>query len=158
MDKKWISAAAVTLAVVIVVAAGAYLLGFRRASFRTSQPFSPSSAVPSASVSVSPTPVPGKSPVTGVQKTPELFGISGQIDCLPSRGNGSQTAECAIGLRSNAGDYYGLLGLAQEDIVSGKWTTGVRVVVIGDLQPAPGSKYAVAGTISIRTIALYAGR
>jgi hypothetical protein len=79
--------------------------------------------------------------------------VKGELVCLPHKDTGGpQTQECAIGLKSDDGSYYGLMGLAQEDIVSGKWTIGVRAVVTGELTSVPDSKYAIAGSISIRKI------
>ncbi|OGY97859.1 MAG: hypothetical protein A2855_02180 [Candidatus Liptonbacteria bacterium RIFCSPHIGHO2_01_FULL_57_28] len=78
--------------------------------------------------------------------------VRGMIDCLPHKGDGPTTAECAIGLKGDDGKYYGLLGLSQEDIVSGKWTTGVRVLISGTLAAAPESNYDIAGSITVRKI------
>lgn len=78
--------------------------------------------------------------------------VRGEIVCLPHKSNVPQTQECAVGLRSDEGRHYGLIGLAQEDIVSGKWTTGVRALVSGTLAVAPESKYDIVGSISIEKI------
>lgn len=79
--------------------------------------------------------------------------ISGEIDCLPHKGSGERTLECAYGLRSDDGNHYGLEGLSQEDLMTGKVSVGRVVEVRGWFRPAlPSEKYDIAGTIEIDSL------
>ncbi|MBU1130917.1 hypothetical protein KJ840_02180 [Patescibacteria group bacterium] len=76
--------------------------------------------------------------------------IEGQIDCLPHRDTGGgQTLECAFGLQGKDGMYYGLQGLNQQDLISGKIAPGKKVVITGIFTPSKDSKYNTIGTIEV---------
>lgn len=84
---------------------------------------------------------------------PGPVSVQGELVCLPHKDSGGiQTQECAIGLHGDDSKYYGLVGLVQEDIVSGKWTIGVRAKVSGQLSAMPDSKYAIVGSIAVQKI------
>src|SRR3989344_6171648 len=57
-----------------------------------------------------PTPIP-----TPVVSTPGPITVRGEINCLPKKGTGSQTLECAIGLKGPDGRHYGLKNLSKLD-------------------------------------------
>ncbi|MBM3283145.1 hypothetical protein FJY90_02730 [Candidatus Gottesmanbacteria bacterium] len=79
--------------------------------------------------------------------------IEGQIDCLPHRDtSGGETLECAIGLQDKDGMYYGLQGLNQQDLISGKITAGKKVVITGIFTPSQDSKYNTIGTIEVVSV------
>lgn len=76
--------------------------------------------------------------------------FEGELVCLPHKDNGGpETFECAIGLQGNNGLYYGLSGLNQEDLISGKLITGQTVVITGTLSPSEKSLYKIQGTIHV---------
>jgi hypothetical protein len=69
--------------------------------------------------------------------------VSGQTVCLPHKStDGPQTEECAIGIKANNGDYYGVQNLDMS-------MTGMNasVKVHGTLTSAPESKYNIVGMI-----------
>ena len=80
--------------------------------------------------------------------------VGGKIVCLPHKDQGGpQTLECAYGLEAVDGTYYGLEGLNQEDLISGRLTAGAKVVVHGRLHSASkDEKYAVAGNITVESV------
>jgi hypothetical protein len=80
--------------------------------------------------------------------------MAGKIVCLPHKDQtGMQTMECAYGMQGADGTYYGLQGLSQEDLMSGKLAVGTKVNVHGTLQPAKSDeKYAVAGNIMVKSV------
>lgn len=80
------------------------------------------------------------------------IGVTGKIDCLPHKGNGPSTMECAFGLKANNGRYYGLTGLNQEKLMSGEIDTGVNVKVSGILTTDPKSNYDIVGVIEIKNV------
>lgn len=94
-------------------------------------------------------PVPPAPPAAGDSVT-----LAGTIECLPKKGPGPHTAECAIGLKADNGFYYGLKNLFQFDPQYGKYsTTGSRVRVTGRVV-SQDSSYDVRGFIEISAIAL----
>ena len=131
--KTWL-----VIVAILVILGGGYFLFFRSASAPTT-PGGPGSSGGSSNI------VP----------TTHSFGavsMSGEIVCLPHRGGGAQTAECAIGLKGDDGAYYFLIGLNQQDLVAGKWAVGSQVMVSGTLAAPQESVYAVAGAITVGTI------
>ncbi|RYF28862.1 MAG: hypothetical protein EOO17_03790 [Chloroflexi bacterium] len=69
--------------------------------------------------------------------------IGGEIVCLPHKGNGPSTQECAIGLRDNDGYFYGLKN-------SSFYETGTKVNVTGVVQDVPeANTYDIVGIIAI---------
>ncbi|HVV39324.1 MAG TPA: hypothetical protein VHD31_03310 [Candidatus Paceibacterota bacterium] len=47
-------------------------------------------------------------PTAGGKKSPTAESITGTIACLPHKGDGPHTMECAIGLKTDSGQYYAL--------------------------------------------------
>ena len=83
--------------------------------------------------------------------------IKGEITCLPKKGSGPQTMECAIGLKGEDGNHYALKNLFEHDPNYTFSTTGMQVEVVGTFTPeevsGPGnSTYDVVGSISITSI------
>lgn len=92
-----------------------------------------------------PLPIPG--PIT----------VSGEITCLPKKGSGAQTMECAIGLKALDGRHYGLKNLFQHDPRYKFSVGGLRVEVSGtfsseEMKGPDGNKYDVVGIIDITSI------
>jgi len=59
--------------------------------------------------------------------------------------------ECAFGLKDDAGKFYGLKNMSQQDTMSVK-TTGKRVIVAGVLSSDPDSKYDIESSIDVQSI------
>lgn len=85
---------------------------------------------------------------------PTLFGtmvtFSGTIVCLPKKGPGPHTMECAYGLEADHGNYYGLKNLFTEP---GPWIFDVtdRIEVTGVLEePEADTSYDIAGVIDVQ--------
>ncbi len=130
---------AVIVLVLVLVGAGTYFLLNKDGA-------SPSGNPIATSTPITPTPPPG---------TSAPINITGEITCLPKKGSGPQTLECAIGLKGNNGLYYGLknLSLYPNFAIS----TGTMVEVSGNFMAeemfGPGnSRYDIAGTIDITSI------
>ena len=99
------------------------------------------------SLSQTPAPSPDGSPIT----------IRGEITCLPKKGSGPHTLECAIGLRGEDGSHYALKNLFDHDPDYHFSTTGMQVEVAGifrakEASGPGGSSYDVAGVIEIISI------
>lgn len=123
----------IVIALVLVGAAGVY--------FYAVAP-SDGSGIPPPTV---PPPAPTPGPIT----------LAGEITCLPHRGDGQTTLECAYGLRGDDGSYYGLGGIDQQRFVSGEIAVGKRVQVSGDIAPPTASeRYNIAGAITVRSISV----
>jgi len=84
--------------------------------------------------------------------------LAGEYLCLPHRDtDGPQTLECALGLKTNEGNYY---ALDFDDLLrSGEidFGTGTRIVVSGQLVPIEQissdqwQRYAIEGIIKVET-------
>ena len=100
--------------------------------------------------SSTPTPTPGvptAGPIT----------VNGEITCLPKKGTGPQTMECAIGLRGLDGRHYGLKNLFKLDPEYKFSAAGLRVEVSGSFNPEEmqgpdGNTYDVVGIIDVTSI------
>lgn len=69
--------------------------------------------------------------------------VTGEVACLPHRGDGPHTDECAIGLKDSDGYFY---ALKNTTIIE----TGKKIEVAGVLTPATGREtYDIAGTIDV---------
>lgn len=92
----------------------------------------------------------GKSFVNSFSITPnQEVRVKGEIVCLPKKGDGPQTLECAFGLKALDGKHYGLLNSQNPLLVQ----TGEVVVVKGLLEPAdPNTSYDIAGNINVTTV------
>lgn len=88
---------------------------------------------------------------------PASITITGTIDCLPKRGSGPQTLECAIGLRAENGLYYGLKNLATLDPENRFSAGGLPVIVTGmvtqeDFRGPDGNRYDIVGVVELSSI------
>lgn len=83
--------------------------------------------------------------------------VLGVITCLPKISDGPQTLECAIGLRGENGNYYGLRNTEKVDPV-GQFLTGeIPLKVSGTLyqeiiKGPDGNQYDVVGVIDVQAI------
>ena len=95
-----------------------------------------------------PTPkIPASGPIT----------INGEIACLPKKGSGAQTLECAIGLKGLDGQYYGLKNLSEYDQEYKFSVGGLPVEAAGvfsqeEISAPDGNKYDVTGVIELTSI------
>ena len=83
--------------------------------------------------------------------------VQGEITCLTKEGSGPQTMECAIGLLSNDGQYYGLKNLSEVDPDYAYSIGGIKVEVTGTFldeqhNGPDGNKYKTVGSILIGSI------
>lgn len=77
--------------------------------------------------------------------------FAGTITCLPHKGDGPHTMECAYGLKADNGSYYALKNLFNEP---GPWEFDVndRIEVAGMLRvPEPNEKYDIVGVIEVES-------
>lgn len=80
----------------------------------------------------------------------ERIAIEGTITCLPHKGDGPHTMECAFGLQGDDGLYYGLSNLwaAAPELTD----TNVHVVVTGTFNaPLPNETYDIVGYIEVES-------
>lgn len=87
--------------------------------------------------------------------------FTGMLDCLPHRKtSGEQTLECAIGLKTDSGDYYGLQGLSEQETTSGKYSPGNKIRILGSIlkTKAPNIVYKTVGVIEVVSIEPEYGR
>ena len=83
--------------------------------------------------------------------------ITGEMTCLLKIGQGSQTMECAMGLKGTDGRHYGLKNLFKLDPKYKFSVGGLRVEVSGMFSPEEmkgpdGNKYDVVGVIDVTSI------
>jgi hypothetical protein len=83
------------------------------------------------------------------QDGPEEISITGTIVCLPKKGPGPHTLECAYGLRADSGAHYGL-----SNLFTGPWPwpldTGDRARITGELsEPEANTSYDIVGVIEV---------
>ncbi len=82
--------------------------------------------------------------------------LTGTLTCLPKKGDGPHTMECAYGLLS-AGKYYGL-DMSQIDSDLFNYTFDDQLKVSGELvEPEDGTTYAIEGTVTVDSIDLVSG-
>lgn len=81
---------------------------------------------------------------------PKALEVSGEFVCLPHRDtSGPQTLECALGLKGDDGNYYGVSDTDPNySNVTGQGT-GARVKIRGQFTPREDSKYNSIGVLSI---------
>lgn len=100
----------------------------------------------------------GKHFVEELSNRPEVdITINGEITCLPKKGNGPHTMECAIGLLADDGKYYSLINLSEVDPDYKFSEGGLRVTVHGTLTPESktgpdGNRYNTDGSINVKNI------
>jgi len=74
--------------------------------------------------------------------------LTGTITCLPHKGDGPHTMECAFGLKASDGYHYALQNIWE--VAPGLTETGVEIEVRGMLtKPEPGEKYDIAGVLDV---------
>jgi hypothetical protein len=84
--------------------------------------------------------------------------VRGEITCLPKRGTGLQTDECAIGLKADDnGGFYALKNLFEHDPNYSLSKMGTRLEVIGtvsqkEILGPDGNPYDIVGVITITSI------
>lgn len=83
--------------------------------------------------------------------------IKGEITCLTKKGTGPHTMECAIGLRGEDGNHYGLQNLFDYDSEYYFSTTGIKVEVSGmffgkNPKGPSADSYDTVGNIEITSI------
>jgi hypothetical protein len=79
--------------------------------------------------------------------------VDGEIVCLPriAGGQEAQTLECAIGLRTTAGQHYALENI-NPYMIDGKIAMGRHVKVSGRLRPEKGTRYDTIGLIDVTSV------
>jgi hypothetical protein len=82
----------------------------------------------------------------------ENITVTGEYTCLPhANTDGPQTLECALGIKSENGEYFGLDDPEMKYIT--KLATGKKITVTGMFRKnAENNKYANTGTIEIQTL------
>src|SRR3989344_7796578 len=81
----------------------------------------------------------------------ETVVVEGTVTCLPHKGDGPQTMECAFGLQAVTGEYYGLSNLWT--IAPDVTDTGAKVEVRGEfVPPAANEKYDIQGYIDVQSV------
>jgi hypothetical protein len=90
--------------------------------------------------------------LSAAEATPALMTVEGELVCLPHRAGHTQTFECVVGLRDSGGRYYGLRHLDQQEIATGRATTGQWVQVTGRFMPGPMEPYDTVGTIEVHSM------
>jgi hypothetical protein len=91
---------------------------------------------------------------SNVSHTLEPKDYSGKVVCLPKKGDGPHTLECAIGLQADDGKYY-MIKESDQSQVPGRistYPTDSRVTVTGTLTSPSDGQYDVAGAITITAI------
>jgi hypothetical protein len=83
--------------------------------------------------------------------------VVGEITCLPKVGTGEQTMECGLGLETEDGVYYGLRNNTGEDVGADLMTTGIEVLVSGELIleeifGPDGNRYDTVGVIEVESV------
>ena len=100
------------------------------------------------------TPLPSSS--VGVTNVPSNATLQGEYVCLPKKGDGPHTLECAFGLKADDGNYYSLsMNRGIPDIYN--IPTGSRIKVTGLVVPIEmvstdiWRSYDIRGIISVET-------
>ena len=71
--------------------------------------------------------------------------IKGESTCLPHKGDGPHTLECAQGVKTKSGAYYAIEGVVDRN------NQDNSIEITGTLSQSPAnSKYDVAGTIKVK--------
>ena len=71
--------------------------------------------------------------------------IKGESTCLPHKGSGPQTLECAQGVKTTSGAYYAIDGVVDRN------NKDNSIEVTGTLRPAStDTTYDIAGTIKVK--------
>jgi hypothetical protein len=74
----------------------------------------------------------------------------GELTCLPHKGNGPHTMECAIGLQLSDGRHLGLQNTTDRDPSYIHLPTGTRLIITGTFNTdAAASKYNIIGSLNV---------
>ncbi len=85
-----------------------------------------------------------------VEQTKEVT-IKGKIVCLPHKNSeGPQTLECAFGMQSEDGLYYGLKNIPTEQMI--ELQTGSEVLMSGKLTEEKDSKYDIGWSLVVERV------
>lgn len=79
----------------------------------------------------------------------EPITMTGTMTCLPHKGNGMHTMECAYGIKDDFGTHYGLRNIPQMDMMGGLYEMGQRITISGTLTTGTDEKYDIVGTIDL---------
>jgi hypothetical protein len=87
----------------------------------------------------------------------ETVTVEGEYQCLPKKGDGPQTLECAFGLRVDDDTHYALdmtdLHNRPDNDFNANYTIGDRLRVTGVFEePKPDTTYDIRGTIYVESI------
>lgn len=94
----------------------------------------------------------------GSTPTPDSITVQGEYVCLPKHSDGPHTLECAFGIKTDDGTYYGLRLLGQSGARPqapdplASYKVGERLRVTGTLHPGNQDPYASTGLIEIASI------
>ncbi len=84
---------------------------------------------------------------------PQAKEVSGEFVCLSHRNtSGPQTMECALGLKGDDGNYYGVNDTDPNYSNVSGLGTGAKVKIKGKFTPQPSSKYNSIGNLSIENL------
>ncbi|HVU80301.1 MAG TPA: hypothetical protein VHD37_02975 [Candidatus Paceibacterota bacterium] len=92
----------------------------------------------------------GEQPASGGKKSPASETLEGTVACLPHKGDGPHTMECAIGLKTDAGQYYALTMFdypSSADVGNRVRLTGVTVTT-DELH----TSYDIVGTFQVASV------
>lgn len=107
---------------------------------------SPNSGLPNGDDGISTSP--GNQTPTNPSTPGTPTTLTGTIVCLPHKGDGPSTMECAFGLKASNGKYYALRNLWEINPLL--TTTDIQVRVVGTLHaPETGEKYDIVGSIDV---------
>lgn len=92
-----------------------------------------------------------------IEAISESITVRGEITCLPKRGFGSQTLECAIGLQGEDGRHYALRNLSEADSTYRFSQSGLQVEISGaftqeEMRGPDGNLYDTEGVIVVESI------
>ncbi len=82
--------------------------------------------------------------------------LTGETTCLPKKGDGPHTMECAIGLKADDGKHYAM-DLSAISTIEGFWDTGKHITIEGTLVPVVmlstdhWQTYDIEGVIRVRS-------
>jgi len=87
------------------------------------------------------------------QAQPERVSVVGYWECLPKKGDGPHTMECAFGIAIDQSDGHYAINTALMSTYPVDYSTGTKVRVSGTLHPAePNTSYDIDGIIWATTI------
>jgi len=84
-------------------------------------------------------------------QTSSYVTITGNPVCLPHKGNGPHTLECAIGLKGDDGRYYALVNVP-DNLVFSDFSSRVKVQGILT-EPSSSNQYDISGSLTVSSAA-----